>query len=60
MPVVASMLPTVGLLLLHVPPPILSVSVIEDPAHTLDAPFMLPGAAIAVMLWVAAVPQPVL
>lgn len=43
----------VVLLLPHIPPATLSVSVMEEPAHTLDGPFMLPGVESIVTVLVA-------
>lgn len=47
-PVVPSMVATVVLLLLHVPPAVVSVSVVVPPTHTPDAPVIAPGVGLTV------------
>jgi hypothetical protein len=54
--------PTVAtdvLFVLHVPPAVASLSVIFEPEHTDEAPDMVPGAPITVIVVVTALPQPV-
>lgn len=47
-------------LLLHVPPPVASASVLVAPLHTVVVPVMAAGVEITVSVLVALLPQPVL
>lgn len=47
-PVVASILPTVGVLLLHVPPVVLLLSVVVAPWHTVNTPVIAAGTGFTV------------
>jgi hypothetical protein len=58
-PDAASIVPAEGLLLLHTPPLTISVRVMFEPMHTEDAPLILAGVGNAVIVSVAADPQPV-
>lgn len=61
-PVTIPVLPTVAmpvLLLLHVPPTVASLSVVVDPAQTLNVPVIDATAVFTVIIFVA-VPQPVI
>lgn len=49
-PVVVPIGATTGLLLLHVPPPVLSVSAMVDPTHTLVGPTITPGNGFTVTI----------
>jgi hypothetical protein len=50
---------TLGLLLVHVPPPIPSVKVIMAPVHTLDGPSIIVGDVLTVIVLVALHPAKV-
>lgn len=56
LPDVAPMLATVVGITLHVPPPVMSVSVITDPMHTLVAPDIVAGTAFTVIVLVTLQP----
>jgi hypothetical protein len=58
-PVPAFAVATVVLLLLQVPFAVASDNVMDEPEQTVAAPDMGPGAAITVMFFVTALPQPV-
>ena len=48
MPVVEPAMAMMGLLLLHVPPTVISISVMDDPMHTVDEPVMAEGGVFTV------------
>lgn len=56
-PLVLSMVPTEAVLLLHVPPAVLLVSVVVAPTHTADAPPMAAGLGLMVTVMAASGPQ---
>ena len=52
----ALMVATALLLLVHVPPPVTSISVVVKPIHTLAVPVMAPGMGFTVMVFVVLQP----
>lgn len=56
MPVVELMVAIIGLLLLHIPPPVVVVSVVVCVWHTADAPVIVPGPLFTVIIFVAVQP----
>jgi hypothetical protein len=57
-PVLAPIVATVVVLLVHPPPPIESVSVSDDPIHTTGEPFITPGNGYTVTIVVTEQPSP--
>ena len=57
-PVDTPMVATPVLLLVHEPPPVLLVNVIEEPTHTLEAPVIAAGLALTVKPATAIQPTP--
>ena len=56
-PVLAPALAMVVLLLLHVPPVVVLLSVVVEPIHTEDVPLIAAGNGFTVMVFVTLAPQ---
>ena len=56
-PVPGATLPSAGLLLVHVPPPVASVTVAVEPTHTLVAPPGMAGKELTVTITLVLQPE---